>query len=234
MRRWLLTPLVASLFLVSFAESWAALVHAARTAGIPYPDPWPWMVDGFIVAMALMVVESDRDRRARFAWWPRVGLVAATGLSVWIQAAYAPQGGEWLAAWSPLAVLFSFECLVWLWRPNWEPALTPSAVPQPATVPAPAGPPPGAGTPPVETRPKVAQGAPRPARPAALGRPTFTPTQLAQIEGWVAEGRTNKSQMIRELGWDIGSRQYKELGQFVNQLKAQPVQVGSNGHGGNP
>lgn len=134
MRRYLLTPLVASLFLVAFIESWAALVHAARTAGIPYPDPWPWMVDGFIVAMALMVVEADRTQRSRLVLWPRVGLLAATGLSVWVQVAYAPQGGEWLAAWSPLAVLFSFECLVWLTRP--DPIPTPLGKPDPEPAPA--------------------------------------------------------------------------------------------------
>lgn len=218
MRRWLLTPLVASLFLVSFAESWAALVHAARTAGIPYPEPWPWMVDGFIVAMALMVVESDRDRRARFAWWPRVGLVAATGLSVWIQAAYAPQGGEWLAAWSPLAVLFSFECLVWLWRPAWGPVPTPSAVPQPANVPAPVGPPPGAGTPTPQARPKVAQGAPRSARPAALGRPTtqrgWSPTDDPQITQLLDEGLTPNA-VRNQLRLNDG--QYRKLLDFNRQ-----------------
>lgn len=140
----------------------------------------------------------------------------------------------------PLAVAVSLDTWVvsqmvdWYQRSRIRPPWDPSAVPQPATVPASADPPSGPEHP-VETRPKAAQGAPRRARPAALGRPTFTPTQLAQIKGWVAEGRTNKSQMIRELGWDIGSRQYKELGQLVNQLQAQPVQIGHpNGSGDAP
>jgi hypothetical protein len=116
MRRGLLIPLVASLFVLSFIESWAALLDAARAAGIPYPEPWPWMVDGFIVATALLVVEARRAGHAAGVWWPRLGLLGATALSTSIQATWAPQG-EWawaLHAWSPLAVLFSFECLVWL------------------------------------------------------------------------------------------------------------------------
>jgi hypothetical protein len=195
MRRWLLTPLVASLFLVSFAESWAALVHAARIAGIPYPKPWPWVVDGFIVAMALTIVEADRDHRARFAWWPRLGLLAATSLSVWIQAAYAPEGGEWLAAWSPLAVLFSFECLVWLWRPSWESVSTPSAVPVPATVPASAGPPSGPEHP-VETRPKAA----RSGRPVALGRPTLPKADQQALDRAKKKGPVEVERVMVERG----------------------------------
>jgi hypothetical protein len=116
MRRGLLIPLVASLFTLSFIESWAALLDAARAAGIPYPQPWPWMVDGFIVATALLVVEARRAGHRAGVWWPRLGLFGATALSTGIQATWAPQA-DWawaLHAWSPLAVLFSFECLVWL------------------------------------------------------------------------------------------------------------------------
>jgi hypothetical protein len=116
MRRGLLIPLVASLFVLSFIESWAALLDAARAAGIPYPEPWPWMVDGFIVATALLVVEARRAGHSAGVWWPRLGLFGATALSTGIQATWAPQA-DWawaLHAWSPLAVLFSFECLVWL------------------------------------------------------------------------------------------------------------------------
>jgi hypothetical protein len=232
MRRWLLTPLVASLFLVSFAESWAALTDAADDAGIPYPKPWPWVIDGFIVAMALSIIEADRER-GKVAVWPRVGLLVATALSTGIQAAWAPQE-DWawaLHAWSPLAVLFSFECLVWLWRPAWEPVPTPSAHPQPATVPAPAGPPSGPEHP-VETRPKAAQGAGRQAGPAALGRP-FTPADHEQVQAWVNQGRTNKAEMARELG--LHKRGQLDLGRYVNQLRDVPVQVGHrNGDGDGP
>jgi hypothetical protein len=174
-RRWLLTPLVASLFIVSFVESWAALVHAARTAGIPYPEPWPWMVDGFIVAMALMVVEADRDHRGRVAWWPRAGLVAATALSVWIQVAYAPAEGRWLAAWSPLAVLFSFECLVFLWRPAWDEPVVPV---RPEPVDPPVDPP----------DPEVPVAAPDDALVRTRRQRALTRAELVKVEPLIAQG----------------------------------------------
>src|SRR5262245_41104667 len=111
-RRKALVALVASLFAVALVESWEALTHAAHAAHVPFPAPWPHMVDGFILAMALMVVEARAQQRN--PWWARVGMVGSTALSTVIQVAYAPPGGRWLAAWSPVAVLFSFECLVGL------------------------------------------------------------------------------------------------------------------------
>lgn len=110
----LLVLLVGSLFAVSFWESWAALTQAATQAAVPHPAPWPWAVDGFILVMALMVVQAKQVGASSWDWglWaPRLGLVGATGLSTWIQYAYAPHD-PWLHAWSPLAVLFSFECLI--------------------------------------------------------------------------------------------------------------------------
>lgn len=110
----LLVLLVGSLFGVSFWESWAALTQAATQAAVPHPAPWPWAVDGFILVMALMVVQAKQVGASSWDWglWaPRLGLVGATGLSTWIQYAYAPHD-PWLHAWSPLAVLFSFECLI--------------------------------------------------------------------------------------------------------------------------
>ena len=121
-RRWLLkilgtllVLLFASLFVVALWESWWALTEAAVATKIPYPDPWPWMVDGFILAMALMVVHAKQLGLTKWALWgPRLGLVAATCLSTGIQAAWAPAENYafLLHAWSPLAVLFSFECLI--------------------------------------------------------------------------------------------------------------------------
>ena len=115
--RWLrgvLTVLVGSLFALSFWENWAALTHAAVQGHIPHPGPWPWMVDGFILAMALMAVLASMERRS--VWWPRTGMVGSTALSLAVVVSHAPaaHGGQWLAAWSPVAVLFSFECLMWL------------------------------------------------------------------------------------------------------------------------
>lgn len=123
MRRKALVALVASLFAVALVESWEALTHAAHAAHVPYPRPWPHMVDGFILAMALMVVEARAERRN--PWWARVGMVASTALSTVIQVAYAPPDGRWLAAWSPVAVLFSFETLVSLLYGRREPAESP-------------------------------------------------------------------------------------------------------------
>ena len=62
---------------------------------------------------------------------------------------------------------------------------------------------------------------PNPARPAGL-----TLAQRRRVEGWVAEGRTNKSWMARELG--LSDRSKKErLAPLVDQLAAQ-----RNGDGG--
>jgi hypothetical protein len=113
----LLTLLVASLFALSFWESWAALAKAATRAEIPHPHPWPWAVDGFILVTAIMVAHAKLlDRRnakghVRGLWAPRVLLVCATALSTAIQWGYAPRD-PWLHAWSPVAVLLSFECLI--------------------------------------------------------------------------------------------------------------------------
>jgi hypothetical protein len=210
MRRWLLTPLVASLFVLSFVESWAALLAAARAAGIPYPKPWPWMVDGFIVATALLVVEARRAGHGAGVWWPRLGLLGATALSTGIQAAWAPRD-DWawaLHAWSPLAVLFSFECLVWLAftaRPAWEPTPLGHPVPEPAPEPEPAPDP--------EPRPRArANGA------------AFSAAQLNQIRGWVTEERPVRW-MARELGLDDNTRTRK-LAPLVRSLKGDLVRPG--------
>jgi len=232
MRRWLLIPPVASLFAVSFYESWWALNKAATAAKLPDPRPWPWSVDGFILVMALMVVFAAIDGHSWGTWWPRLGLLSATALSTGIQAAWAPEA-DWawaLHAWSPLAVLSSFECLVWLvfgqgatrpkpaaearppvparlrsWLGSWDQAAPPTQ-PEPAQV--------------------VRSDSKRPnatttARPSGL-----TPAQRRRVEGWVGEGRTNKSWMARELG--LSDRSKKErLAPLVDQLAAQ-----RNGDGG--
>lgn len=224
MRRWLLTPLVASLFLVAFVESWAALVHAARTAGIPYPQPWPWMVDGFIVAMALMVVEADRTQRSRVVLWPRVGLVAATGLSVWVQVAYAPQGGEWLAAWSPLAVLFSFECLVWLTRPGVVvPTPLGKPVPQPAQPePDPTPEPEPGKSGPASPSPRVTQDAPRREHPVARGEPP--PSRVEEVAQRAAQGQ-KAAQIVREMGLSDRARK-GWVADVVRSNRPTPTQMG--------
>lgn len=222
MRRWLLIPLVASLFGVSFWESWSALTDAAKDAEIPHPGPWPHAVDGFILACALLVVEARRTGHQRGAWWPRLGLLGATALSTGIQGVYAPdKPWAWaLHAWSPLAVLFSFECGVWLMfakgaaDPKAERA---SGPPLPARAHAwlrswdlP-------DSDPVPAQPEVVRLDSR--RPSATpsARPNgLTATQRRRVETWVAEGRTNKSWMARELG--LSDRGRKHLGRLVDDL----------------
>ncbi len=207
MRRWLLIPPVASLFAVSFYESWWALNKAATAAELPDPRPWPWSVDGFILVMALMVVFAAIDGHSWGTWWPRLGLLSATALSTGIQAAWAPEA-DWawaLHAWSPLAVLSSFECLVWLVFGQDQAGSAPVDVLVPGS----------------RERQPVA-----PVRTSAADQRTrtrpggLTLAQRRRVEGWVAEGRTNKSQMARELG--LSDRAKKErLAPLVDQLAAQ-------------
>lgn len=114
-----LVLLMTSLFAVALYESWWALDHAAVATKIADHRPWPWMVDGFILAMALMIVYAKQQGLGRWDFWllaPRVGLVLSTALSMAIQMAWAPvtHWGWPLHGWSPLAVLFSFECLIGL------------------------------------------------------------------------------------------------------------------------
>jgi hypothetical protein len=172
LRYLVLVPLVGCLFAVSFWESWSALTDAAVDAQIPHPGPWPLAVDGFIVVSALLVVEARRTGHVKGAWWPRLGLLGATALSTAIQALYAPEA-DWawtLHAWSPLAVLASFECLVWLvfsdFRPVW---ILPDQPPPPPPDPEP-DPEPDQD----QTRPGVTPQRQRRPRPAAPGRPTLT------------------------------------------------------------
>lgn len=124
----ILVLLSLSLFTLALYESWKALRHAAEVAQIADPHPWPWMVDGFIVMMALLIVHASQlgVSDPLSVWGPRVGLLAATALSTGIQMYWAPhQDWAWaLHGWSPLAVLFSFECLI---RLLWGNTLLPAA-----------------------------------------------------------------------------------------------------------
>jgi hypothetical protein len=257
MRRWLLIPPVASLFAVSFYESWWALNKAAVAAKIPDPRPWPWAVDGFILVMALMVVFAAIDGHSWGTWWPRLGLLGATVLSTGIQAAWAPQA-DWawaLHAWSPLAVLSSFECLVWLvfgtdaarpkpatqarppaparlraWLGSWE-----QAAPEvPATrYGPPAGSPghdrPGRG----EISPDhVGAGTAGPATPGRAIR-GLTDQQQARVAEWRAETPPRSARWIAgQLGLSNHGRS-NHLAPYIAELEAARV-GGPSGNGGGP
>jgi hypothetical protein len=244
MRRWLLTPLVASLFVLSFVESWAALLDAARAAGIPYPKPWPWMVDGFILATALMVVAARATGHGSGAWWPRLGLLGATALSTGIQATWAPQA-DWawaLHAWSPLAVLSSFECLVWLvfaagparperasvqpvptrlhaWLRSWN-------LPDPPVPAIPVGPPAGS---PGHTPTPGPVPIPYAPAPRARGRTPIglTPGQRAKVAAWRAEVPPRSARWIAsELGLSNHARS-KHLAPLIEELARAGSPVGN-------
>jgi hypothetical protein len=124
--------LVASIAVVAFIESFQGLYYAARAGGRPLPWLWPWAVDGFTLAMNVVIWDArSKGRRARWAWWL---LICATGVSTALQilhaltppapAAASPTlatAGEadtmlrvLTAAWTPIALLLSFERWMWL------------------------------------------------------------------------------------------------------------------------
>jgi hypothetical protein len=68
------------------------------------------------------------------------------------------------------------------------------------------------------------------ATPAPSRQPGLTPAQYRRVEGWVAEGRTNKSQMARDLG--LSDRAKKErLAPLVDELVARVGSPAGNGDG---
>jgi hypothetical protein len=139
--------LVASIAVVAFIESFQGLYYAARAGGRPLPWLWPWAVDGFTLAMNVVIWDArSKGRRARWAWWL---LICATGVSTALQilhaltpaaqAAASPAlatAGEadatlrvLTAAWTPIALLLSFERWMWLAygdQPSASPARPPA------------------------------------------------------------------------------------------------------------
>jgi hypothetical protein len=134
-----LIGLVASLAVIAFVESYQALYHAAQAGNRPIPPLWPYAVEGFTLAMTVAI--WDARSRGRHAPWAWVLLVLATAVSTCLQvldalaldaaghqAAAALAGGldaagvrrlhtalgVLTAAWTPLALLLSFERWMWL------------------------------------------------------------------------------------------------------------------------
>lgn len=112
-RRRALAAIFAGLFASSLILSLAALYQAAVEAEVSVPVLLPGVIDGFIVAMTLILVEG-RSEGLEWMRWPRLGLYAATGFSGLVQLLYAPGvlGAQVLHTVPPVAVLFSFECLM--------------------------------------------------------------------------------------------------------------------------
>jgi hypothetical protein len=227
LRRRTILALVFVVAAAVLAESWHAAMNAAATGGRPWPWLWPVTLEAFIFVLVLVYWDArSAGQRARTA---RVFLFLTTAVASAVQILDAPP--TWLgwvtAGWTPVALLCSVEFAVGrLYRPAWGPIPDP---PDPSAQPDP-DPDQEPDQPPAETRPRVAQDAPRRGRPATLGGPAFTPAQAAQVERWVAEGRTNKSEMARQLG--LSDRGRRQLGTLVDALQAQRPKVDHpNGQG---
>jgi hypothetical protein len=149
-----LIGLVASLAVIAFVESYQGLYHAAAAGGRPMPWLWPCAVEGFTLAMNVAIWDArSHRRRAPWAWFL---LILATAVSTALQVLDVLQGsveasghagalGVLTAAWTPVALLLSFERWMWLAyggnRDEGEPAAAaeppakaqvPRPVPQPA------------------------------------------------------------------------------------------------------
>jgi Protein of unknown function (DUF2637) len=145
-RERVLVWLVASIAVVAFIESFQGLYYAARAGGRPLPWLWPWAVDGFTLAMNVVIWDArSKGRRARWAWWL---LICATGVSTALQILHAltppalavaspilATAGEadatlrvLTAAWTPIALLLSFERWMWLAYGD-QPTASPSRPP---------------------------------------------------------------------------------------------------------
>ena len=214
------TLLTGFLLVAAFLLSFGALRHRALTAGIIHGDlglplllahvtisahtlagVWALTLDGLTAVGVLGVRDPGlRDWRA----W--AALIGGLGLSLRFQVSgYDSWEARGMAAVPPLALAMA----VWIFevgRP--QPDLAePPAQPEPAQADAPV---PGS-----RERQPATPARPNPARPGGL-----TLAQQRRVEGWVAEGRTNKSWMARELG--LSDRAKKErLTPLVDQLAAQ-------------
>jgi hypothetical protein len=113
-RQRVLVGLVATLAVIAFIESYQGLYRAAIAGGRPWPWLWPCAVEGFTLAMNVAIWDArSRRRRAPWSW---ALLILATAVSTALQVLDAPH--VWLgwltAAWTPVALLLSFERWMWL------------------------------------------------------------------------------------------------------------------------
>lgn len=175
------------------------------------------------IALAVFHILAGLATSLWFQWQHSKGIVDPVAVSVVPALAVAVSLDTWVVS----------QLVDW-WhtrrikaRPAWEPVPTPSAVPVPATVPAPAGPPSGPEHP-VQTRPRVAQGGPRSARPATLGRPPWSPTDDPRITQLLDEGLTPNA-VRNQLG--LTDKQYRKVSDW-NKQRTQQELAATNGHGG--
>lgn len=175
-----------------------------------------------------------------------VHILCGLATSVWLQYQHSKGNVDpvLVSVIPPLAVAVSLDTWVvsqlvdWYRRsrarPDWAiPTPLGHPVPEPAQPDPDPEPPPEEPDPVPAIRPRPTQDGGRRPGPVGRGRPsrsTLTPDQQDQVRRWVAEGRTNKSEMARDL--DLNNRGRLVLGQLVDQVRDQPVQVSPNGYGG--
>ncbi|GEM_PF-2191176 len=247
MRRVLVVLLALGMAVLSFDALRAyALTGRPLTDGvIPQatilPRPWLAMLWAVVVdlAVAAGILGVKDDRRDPCAWAMLLLALAATlgfqvfALSPFVARAVPPVGLALailvldLGPARPKAAQAAGPPLparAHAWLRSWE-LDTETAGSVPASTfgrgedPGPAGPVPGS-----RERQPVAPARPNPARPGGL-----TLAQRRRVEGWVAEGQRNKSEIAKRLG--LSDRKRKELvGPLVDELLAQ-VGPGNNGQG---
>jgi len=237
------TLLTGFLLVAAFLLSFTALRHIAVAAGIIHGDLgiplWVatltlsvhtqagiWALTPDVLA-GVGILGVRADRRDPRAW---TALVLGLGLTLLFQV----WGDPW--PWLLRAVPASAGAVaVWLLEVPWGRRVVPGSAVQPAQVPAATqlatqvartsspqpSPAPGPTAQPTAAYPKAA-------RPGGLSA-----AQRTRVEGWVAAGERNKSEMARRLG--LSARARKErlsplVDQLVDQLAGQGV-PGNNGQG---
>jgi hypothetical protein len=200
-RQRVLVALVASLAVIAFVESYQGLYRAAVAGGRPWPWLWPCAVEGFTLAMNVAIWDARSEaRRAPWAWFL---LILATAVSTALQVldSLGTPLGVLTAAWTPLALLLSFERWMWLAYGGHRR--------QPPVPPAVSAPVPPA---------KVAVSRPRPAGPSRPRATRGPRSQSDKIRAFVlaerAEGRDpSAAEAARRFGADpsLGRRIVREL-----------------------
>ena len=162
-------------------------------------------------------------------------ILAGLVTSVWLQYQHSKGAVDpvLVSVIPPLAVAVSLDTWVvsqmvdWYQRsrikPPWEAGPDDPRIS--SMPPAPAPPPPMRERLPgeMQTRPKVAQDAPRPARPATLGRPTWHPTNDPRIGTLLDEGLSPNA-IRNELG--LTDKQYRKVLTFRDQRQLVPSRNG--------
>jgi hypothetical protein len=119
----IIAAIVAVITAVLLAESYGAMVTAARAGGRAIPELWPLGTEALALAMEVSVLEAKRLRHRgvlRLSW---ALLVASLGLSTMLQVAVAPPSlvGYVTAGATPVWLLGSFAVLSLLYHTSAAP-----------------------------------------------------------------------------------------------------------------